>query len=234
MEHILFAAAEQQELDRAQAAFRRVKKEMEYDVQVDFLLTGIGAVSTAYRLTRKIWNARSLGFPYTLVIDLGIAGSYDLERFPTGSAAVVQNEYFGDLGFDTSEGFKTLFECYCVDSDEVPYQKGVLSRSPLPQKKLEALLRSWLPATGITIQTITHEPEKVSALKEKFRGDVESMEGAAFYYVAISEKIPFFELRTISNVVGESDSRKWETRKALDCLEQCCDEILLSLIEEHR
>ena len=73
---------------------------------------------------------------------------------------------------------------------------------------------------------------KVKNLKDKFHGEVESMEGAAFYYVALMEKIPFFELRTVSNVVGESDSSRWETQKALDRLEKSCEEILLTLIQD--
>jgi len=39
------------------------------------------------------------------------------------------------------------------------------------------------------------------------------------------EKVPFFGLRTVSNAVGERDTRKWDTPAALDALQECCHEI---------
>ena len=46
----------------------------------------------------------------------------------------------------------------------------------------------------------------------------ESMEGAAFFYVSILEKIPFIELRSVSNEVGERNRAKWDIPLALDSL----------------
>jgi futalosine hydrolase len=52
------------------------------------------------------------------------------------------------------------------------------------------------------------------------------MEGAAVYYVCLQEGVPFVEIRTVSNAVGESDSSKWQTSLALNSLLQVCKEIL--------
>ena len=35
------------------------------------------------------------------------------------------------------------------------------------------------------------------------------MEGAALHYVALQEKIPFLQMRSLSNFVGERDKSKW-------------------------
>ena len=51
------------------------------------------------------------------------------------------------------------------------------------------------------------------------------MEGAGVYYAALMENVPFFELRTVSNAVGERDTSKWDSKWALDTLEECCREI---------
>ncbi len=232
MIHLLLAAAEPQELDCARKIYKKMTAQMEGTLQIDFLLTGIGEVSTCYRLTRQIMEAQMTGQPYDLLIDLGIAGCYDEESCPIGSAAVISEEYFGELGFETPEGFKSLFDCETLSPDEPPYQKGRLKRPVLPFPHLEALLDQYASAIGMTIQTITSDQEKVGQRHRRHHCGVESMEGAAFYYIALLEKIPFFELRTISNVAGESDSSKWETQAALKQLEKCCEDILSALLQE--
>ena len=98
---ILFAAAEQQEIDCAKQAYNLYKTRLGDNVDVDFMLTGIGVSSTCYRLTKKILESEFEQNPYSLVVDLGIAGSYNLKKFPEGSVAVISKEYFGDLGFET-------------------------------------------------------------------------------------------------------------------------------------
>ena len=231
MEHILFAAAEQQELDCALDAFQEMEKELEGKIEVSFMLTGIGTTSTCYTLMKALHQAEKSGDPYSLIIDLGIAGSYDLEKFPSGSAAVISEEHFGDLGFENASGFSTLFQSKVWDEEEFPFSGGALRRPALPYPELEAYLSSYGKAVGVTVQTVTGIPEKVEALRNRFMGEIESMEGAAFYYVALQENVPFFELRTVSNAVGESDSKKWDTAAALATLSHCIRQILMRLLQ---
>jgi futalosine hydrolase len=55
-------------------------------------------------------------------------------------------------------------------------------------------------------------------MKEKLSPHVESMEGAAFHYVCLHQKINFLQLRSISNYVGERDKSKWELKKSIENL----------------
>ena len=41
------------------------------------------------------------------------------------------------------------------------------------------------------------------------------MEGAAFHYVCLQQKIKFLQLRSISNRVGERDKTKWAMKEAI-------------------
>ncbi|MBK7884081.1 MAG: hypothetical protein IPJ81_10000 [Chitinophagaceae bacterium] len=41
------------------------------------------------------------------------------------------------------------------------------------------------------------------------------MEGAALQYVCLQEKIPFIQIRGISNYVGERDKLKWKMKEAI-------------------
>ncbi len=222
---ILVTAAEQQELDRALRAYDMVKDGLAGDVDMVFRLTGIGAVNACYCVAREVMNGKLERKPFDLVINIGIAGSYDLDEFPIASAAVISHEYFGDLGFETDKGFADLFRCGVLDKNEFPYTDGALARQLLPYRHIEEALAKYKHGVGVTIQCITGDTARIDELKGLYKPHIESMEGAAVYYAALMEKVPCFELRTVSNVVGERDSRKWKTVEALDTLENCCKEI---------
>ncbi|MBK8310223.1 MAG: hypothetical protein IPL04_04300 [Chitinophagaceae bacterium] len=44
---------------------------------------------------------------------------------------------------------------------------------------------------------------------------VESMEGAALHYVCLMEKIPFIQLRAISNYITERNKKKWNMKESI-------------------
>jgi len=56
----------------------------------------------------------------------------------------------------------------------------------------------------------------ICKLKNKYLPVVESMEGAAFHFVCIMEKIRFIQIRGISNYVGERDKSKWKIEAAVN------------------
>ncbi len=232
MNRILITAAEQEEIVCAQQAYQQYESELNGKVCIDFMLTGIGTTSTCYRLTKKLLEAQAAGKPYTLVINIGIAGSYSFNDkpgspalFPMGSTAVIEKEYFGDLGFETLFGFQTLFQYEILDANVFPFKGGALHRVKLDDN-LEAFLSKFTPGTGVTVQTVTGKPERTQELCRQFNPHIESMEGAAVYYVCLQERIPFFELRTVSNEVGERDRSKWNIPLALEALRKDMTEFL--------
>ena len=222
---ILVTAAEEQELRRAERAFDMVKKSKDVKAQVEFRLTGIGAVQACHCVTREVVAAAAAGDPYNLVVNLGIAGSYDLEAFPIGSAAVISREHFADLGFGSEEGFSDLFQYGILEKDDFPYTKGALARQLLPYPHIEKVLEKYGAGAGATVQCVTGTQARCNEIVAMYDPQIESMEGAGVYYAALMEKMPFFELRTVSNAVGERDTSKWESKAALDTLEECCREI---------
>lgn len=214
---ILICAAEQEELDSATQALRLYESKIAGKVQVDFLLTGIGTTSACYRIAKKLVEAESEGNRYSLAIDIGIAGSYDLEKFPIGSVALIEKEFFGDLGFMTAYGFQSLFDAKTLDANLFPFKDGALEMLPLPDF-FNDIASNFKKATGVTVQTITGNGKTVAMLKDKYSAHIESMEGAAFFYVCLNENVKFMEFRSVSNRVGEEDTSKWESTKALESL----------------
>lgn len=227
---ILVTAAEQQEIDCAIRAYDKIKESLPADMQIDFTLTGIGITCACYTVTRGIYTGRMEGNPYNLIINIGIAGSYDLTEFPVGSAAIIDREYFGDLGFDSENGFEDLFRYGIWEKDQFPYTNGALIRRALPFNNIEEALKKYKNGAGLTVQTVTGRETKVTELKNMYSPMIESMEGAAVYYASLMENVPFFELRTVSNAVGERDTKKWDSKAALNTLHDCCSEIFSALI----
>lgn len=62
---------------------------------------------------------------------------------------------------------------------------------------------------------------------------VESMEGAAFHYVCLQQQIPFIQLRSISNEIGERDKSKWEMKKAITQLNEKLIDLLNSIAQHN-
>lgn len=225
MIRILFTAAEQEELDCALFAVKNSRNINPNLLSFDFMLTGIGTTSTCYRLTKKIIEAKCNNKPYDLIINIGIAGSFDIENFPLGEASIIEKEYFGDLGFETMFGFQTLFQYELLDANSFPYQGGALLLNKM-SGVYDKLTNIATKSCGVTVQTVSGDPNKVSSIKKRFDPQIESMEGAAVYYVCLLEKVKFFELRTVSNQVGERDKSKWNIPLALSSLTNKCNQII--------
>ena len=219
---ILITAAEQEEIITAKQAFNSLSREEQSKMDITYLLTGIGTTSTSYRLTKLL-----SGDKFDLAINIGIAGSFS-DEFPIGSVAVIEKEFFGDLGFETFTGFQTLFDYKILDADTFPFKSGAL-HAPEMAPKIEAVLSEYQRATAVTVQTVSGLPEKRSRLEHDFKPQIESMEGAAFFYVCALEGIPFIEIRSVSNEVGERDRGKWNIPLALTVLKGACVKLLKTL-----
>ncbi len=173
----------------------------------DVLITGVGIPSTIFTLSRKLSQVR-----YDLVIQAGIGGSFK-EPFEKIDAVIIEQDTFADIGVDEKGTFKTLFEMGFANENEFPYQSGWLKNEPGLLKKTN------LPvAKAITVNSITDDKMRLKNLNQKFNAEVESMEGAAFHYVCLQQKVKFLQLRSISNAVGERDKTKWKMKEAITTL----------------
>ena len=177
--------------------------------KADVLITGVGIPATVFHLTKKLLEKN-----YDLVIQAGIAGIFT-ERFNLSDVVAVNEDTFGDLGIEEEEKFKTLFEKGFDNKNNFPFTNGWLVNNHSFLDKID------LPsAIGITVNTVTDNKIHNQLRKEKFSADIESMEGAAFHYVCLQQKISFLQLRGISNKVGERDKAKWKTKEGINNLNE--------------
>lgn len=171
----------------------------------DVLITGIGIPATIFHLTKKLYQKN-----YDLVIQAGIAGTFNNDTFKIGRVVMIEKDTFGDIGIDENKNFKTLFETGFANENDFPFKNGWLLNQH------EYFTHPTLPvAKGITVNKITDDAIQIKRMAEKFRPDIESMEGAAFHYVCLQQKVNFLQLRSISNIVGERDKEKWNLKEAI-------------------
>jgi futalosine hydrolase len=185
------------------------------------LVTGIGVAATVYH-TLKYLQAERFDF----VLNIGIAGSYN-PNFAPGDVCWVTKEYFGDSGVRTLSGFSTLFDENILNANTFPFSDGAL-HAPISFRHFPAGI-NFPTATGLTVQTVSGEQQQIKERCTRYAPDVETMEGAAFFYVCLQEKLPFVALRAISNRVEPRDKSKWNIPLALTNLSQACRQLLAGL-----
>jgi len=185
--------------------------------KVDILITGMGMTATAFYLGKQL-----PGSNYDLVINAGICGSYK-DSYPIGKVVNVTGECFSELGAENNDQFISLFDLGLLDPEDPPYRAGKLMNNSTPKGPA---LRKLDRVDGITSNTIHGHPETIRKLRELFDPDIESMEGAAFFYACITTGVPFHQIRSISNFVEERDKSKWDIPLALANLNKTVFEIL--------
>ena len=184
------------------------------DLVVDVLVTGIGAVFTSYLLTRKLSEKE-----YDLVINAGIAGSFNPD-LNIGDTVYVQSDQFADLGFEYNDKFYTVFEKGFISKNQFPFKNALLENPYEFNFDLKEV-------SAITVNTTHGCKESIDLFKNKFHADIETMEGAAFFYVCLNEGVKFLQIRTISNYVEERNEANWNIPLAVKNLNQKLFEIIV-------
>lgn len=187
-------------------------------VEINILISGIGLVASTYNITKHLMVNKP-----DVIVQAGVGGSFD-KNISLGSVVAVRQERVADLGVFENKKWKTLDEMGLEKAGRFPYSNGwLVNRSPL-MKTVK------LPKVkGISVNEITTSPGRIKILREKFNPTAESLEGAALHYVAISEKIPFIQIRALSNYIGERDKGKWQMKEAITNLNHELKKILQSL-----
>ncbi len=201
----------------------QIKKEIEstkvLNQELDFLVTGIGSVFTTYSLLRKISEQ-----DYDIIINAGIAGSFNA-NMNIGDVVFVHSDEFADLGVEDKTEYFTMFEKGFIKKDQFPFTNGQLL-NPY-EFKLDIH-----KASAITVNTTHGCKKSIELFQKKFNADIETMEGASFFYVCLQEGVKFMQIRSISNYVEERDTAKWNIPLAIKNLNRELFDIISVLQKE--
>jgi futalosine hydrolase len=184
--------------------------------RIEILISGVGGFNTMFSLMHRLKKST-----YSLVIQAGIGGSYEKNK-PLGNVYYIKSERFGDVGIENQDGsFTSIFETNLMDMNAYPFLKGVLINPDAEQV-------TFLPlAHGITLNTVTGTNVRANKLKNHFpEVEIESMEGAPFFFVCLKERLPFMSIRSISNYVEDRNKEQWKINEAIISLNKTLQDLL--------
>jgi futalosine hydrolase len=195
------------------------RNSVELEHECEILITGIGSTATTYQLTNFIHTKRP-----ALMFQAGISGAC-WDELPLGETFLIKDDVFADMGVEENNCFKDVFDMGFMEPGAVPYTGGRLV-NPSATEWEHSGLRA---VHGVTVNEITTRADSISRIREKYHGDLESMEGAAFHYVCLQQGIRFLQLRSASNYLGERNKAQWKIKEAITNLNDALIKIIQQL-----
>jgi futalosine hydrolase len=161
-------------------------------------ITGVGPVNAGIALGHIL----ALHHEITGVLNLGLAGSFDLARAPLGSCILVTEEIWpeygllGDEGIDApSLGFAQWEHGGLCIFDRLPLHTD-LAALGLPRPA------DAIPGVSLTVAGVSASAKRADMLAQRYHPLGENMEGFAVALACARQQIPCMELRVVSNKVG--------------------------------
>ena len=155
------------------------------------LITGIGMVDTAIRLTQELMKKK-----YDLVINMGVAGSFT-DKLKNGDVVEILEDNFSEIGFENDIEFSSFSDC------ELKTRYLNKSRTHLNKAK------------AITVNTVHGSDLSISKIVKRESPEIESMEGAAVFKVCTEMGISCIQIRSISNKVEKRNKNNWDLDLAI-------------------
>ncbi|MFP4488276.1 MAG: futalosine hydrolase [Bacteroidales bacterium] len=189
---------------------------------VEKLITGVGPVSASYAIMNYLLRNNTP----RLIVNIGIAGSYR-NYYPPGTVLLPAEDRFADLGVADGDRFIPLHLAGIEGIDD----KFTPSGCYYPGKDIIDMMPDDMPRVkAVTVSTATGSAEKRNELVSVFDADIETMEGAALYYVCSNEGIPCAGIRSVSNMVGPRNRSEWDMPLALEELGKAVGRVLAKII----
>jgi futalosine hydrolase len=190
-------------------------------VEFHTLITGVGMTATSFRMGQHI-----AFFQPDWIVNIGIAGAID-RSLRLGEVVQVTTEVFADLGIEEADGtFHDLFEVGLADRNLPPFAGGILNNPERASIPLAA-------ANGLTVNKVHGYESSINALRGTYpEAQIESMEGAAFFYACLNTQVPFLALRGISNYVEKRNRANWQIGTAIQHVNTSLQMILTDRIEQ--
>ena len=180
------------------------------DISISVIITGAGGISTAWSMQKWLCNNSRPD----LAINAGIAGSFN-KIYQPGSVVMPVSDCFADLGIEKGDNYITLAEDGFMDPEQYPFKNGFLHANNIYTNRLLSIIPG---VRGVTVNTTSGSEQSIKRIKIKFNPDIETMEGATFFYICARENIPFLAIRAISNMVLPDRKTEWEISLALENL----------------
>ncbi len=171
--------------------------------------SGVGKVNAAATLALAINKLKPRN-----VIQFGIGGAFVGSFLTVGHLAVATCEIHLDSGVQLKDSWQDMNSLgFPLIEGEESFYNEIPTDTSLT-RELEQVTGA-IPCIFGTSESLTGSFEAAKVLQERFDVSIESMEGAAAAQVCLALGVPFAELRSASNIVGERDKAAWNIPRAV-------------------
>jgi futalosine hydrolase len=167
---------------------------------VAIVRTGVGPVNAAHAVTVFLTHTGA-----GAIVVCGVGGAYPAAGLHIGDVVCAATECYGDLGATSPSGF--------LDMKALGFPV-VESPTPLFNELPMQLFPVERRVPFVTVSSCTGTDVAAREIEARTAGAVESMEGAAVAHVAHIHGVPVGEVRCISNIVTNRDTRTWKLTEA--------------------
>ncbi len=188
---------------------------------IDIFITGPGINSTAFFTASQLAKSK-----YDICVMAGICGAFN-RNLVIGEPVQVKSQQFAQAGAEDGEGFLDIFQLGLMEKNNFPYSDGILinKNHDFPS------LRNLKKVNSITVETVHGKESSIKNVVAKYNPDIESMEGAAFFFACLHYNIPFVEIRAVSNYVERRNKESWNIPLAIKNLNNLLIQLLNELAE---
>jgi futalosine hydrolase len=174
------------------------------------LITGVGMVPTAYALALHLPHN-----VYHLVINVGVAGAFD-RNIALGEVIEITEDTFAELGAEDDKKF--------ISIEKLGFGASIFK----PTSSIGHITKklNLIKATAITVNTVHGNQDTITNIVERLNPQLESMEGAAFFYACRELKVPCIQIRAVSNYVEKRNRDNWQIGLAVKNLNNFALEFL--------
>jgi futalosine hydrolase len=78
----------------------------------------------------------------------------------------------------------------------------------------------------LTVNKVHGYDASIDLMQKKYNCDLETMEGAAFFYVCLMENVSFLQIRSVSNYVEPRNKENWDIPLAINNLNDVLKEVI--------
>jgi len=179
----------------------------------ELLITGVGMVATAFALGKHLATNT-----YDLVVNLGIAGSFD-RNIAWGEVLEITEDTLAELGAEDDDKFLPI--------EQLGFGNGTF----YPTTEISNLYNLFntfnlKKARAITVNTVHGNETSIAKVAARLNPQLESMEGAAFFYVCQQMNVPCLQIRAVSNYVEKRNRDNWNIGLAIKNLNTFAIEFL--------
>lgn len=209
---ILLVAATQAEIEPFLSRFSITAGPLERAIGkhlVKVLITGVGMVPTAFSMGKHL-----SGSSYDLALNAGIAGSFDFS-LAIGEVCIVTEDVFSELGAEEGEEFLAF--------ESLGFDGSIQQAMPDPRFPIPASIKK---VKALTVNKVHGNELSIAKAIARFNPQIESMEGASFFYACKQTGIACIQIRAISNYVERRNVEKWNIPLAIKNLNDKIIELL--------